>query len=121
MQFPPLPPELCRFRSFGSPDKRGEDEEGVYALLRGRLKFADISTFNDPFEARPQYVAAFEDAGEQRKAMLEYLIEVSPIQGSMARRRKWAEGLLRGKSMQEIVDTAEVGSTAGKTGLVFFA
>lgn len=82
------------------------DEVAVYDLLRGRLRFADITTFNDPFEARPQYVAAFEDARRQRAAMVDYLIEIAPIDGSKTQRRQWAESWLSGKSMEEVVAVA---------------
>lgn len=79
----------------------------MYDLLKGRLQFSAISTFNDPFEARPRYVPVSDNAGEQREAIIRYLADISPGGGSGTARRKWAEEAIRGKSMREIVETHE--------------
>lgn len=102
----PLPTELIRFRSFGSPERNGADESEVFNHLRGRLRFADITTFNDPFEAKPHYVAAYQDAAMQRAAMIRYLTQIAPNGGSKTARRRWAEQRLAGRSQQQLVDEA---------------
>lgn len=118
MAFPELPAELCRFRSFASPSGNGQDKEGVYSLLLGRLRFSDITTFNDPFEARPHYVPAFADPNKQHEAMCRYLSKIAPITGDDARRRRWAEDAMEGKSMEELVELAS-GRNAERAGRLF--
>lgn len=108
MKPPTLPPELCRFRSFASRHKGGRDEGAVYDLLRGRFEFADVETFNDPFEARPCYTPAFKEAGKQRNAMIRFLTKIAPINGGPTQRRQWAEKMLRGKSMWELVNALDM-------------
>ncbi|MGQ0430349.1 MAG: DUF2971 domain-containing protein [Gammaproteobacteria bacterium] len=76
----------------------------MYDHLKGRLRFKDITTFNDPFEAKPRHVAAFQDAAAQRAAMVRYLAEIAPIQGSMTARRRWAAARIAGKGQQEIIE-----------------
>ena len=100
----PLPAELVRFRTFASPFANGSDEPDVFDHLRGRLRFKDITTFNDPFEAKPHHIAAFQDTAQQRAAMLRYLADIAPIQGSMTARRRWAEARIAGKGQQEIIE-----------------
>ncbi len=104
---PKLPPELCRFRSFAARHAGGNDEQTVCDLLRGRLHFADITSFNDPFEARPRYVQAFTNAGKQRAAIIEYLTDVLPGTESKTQKRKTAEKIVSGKTMEELIAVAD--------------
>jgi len=101
----PLPPVLYRFRSYGAPGRNGDDKATVHDMLLGRIRFARLRDFNDPFEGRPKAIPAFDDAGEQRAAVLRYILDTARnfgISPSDARRR--ATALMKGKSQAEIVD-----------------
>ena len=100
----PLPHELVRFRTFASTYANGADEQDVFDLLRGRLRFKDITTFNDPFEGRPLHVAAYEDVGQQRQEMIRYLTDIAPVEGSVTAKRRWAQNRIAGKGQQEIIE-----------------
>lgn len=116
----PIPAELVRFRTFGSQRSEGADEAEVYDLLRGRLRFKDVTTFNDPFEARPHHVPAHSDAPTQRAAMVKYLASIMPGTDSMVVKRRRAEQMLRGKGQSEVVDhLAEVLRSRNRTGETF--
>jgi hypothetical protein len=100
---PAKPSELCRFRSFAAEYKDGKDEPEVYDLLRGRLRFSEIEKFNDPFEARPQIVAAYSDPSKQKWAMRQYLEDVGRRSGA-ADPKSYAVTRFAGKSTQEVLD-----------------
>jgi Protein of unknown function (DUF2971) len=100
-----LPTELYRFRTFAAPSANGLDKSGVRDLLLGRLKFSQLTDFNDPFEGRPLAVPVHQNAGKQRAALLKYLIQIHVERGfsaGMARRR--AEKLFSGKTQSELVE-----------------
>jgi hypothetical protein len=106
---PPVPAELCKFRPFAANGLGGVDVTRVYDLLTGRLYFADVTSFNDPFENRPYFQAAYDDAGRMRIAMMKYLISLpeSEVNGkSLSARRRWAERAIAGRSMNELVELA---------------
>lgn len=99
-----LPQELYRFRTFAAEGRNGADVQSVYELLAGRLRFAPISSFNDPFEARPQYVPAFQNPAEQRAALIDYVAGILPSGGSKTSLRKQAAELIRAKSLQQLIE-----------------
>lgn len=101
---PPVPAQLCKYRSYGSQGVGGRDVETVHALLSGRLRFARPDSFNDPFEGRPQHKAAFNNPGRQRLEFMRYLARIAPIQGSPTARRGWAATWMGGKSLQDVID-----------------
>lgn len=111
-----LPPLLCKFRPYANPDGSPDAvaEGRVHALLQGRLYFSSLYSFNDPFEARPLYVPAYEDAGRQRAAMFSYISQMP----TFARRREGnlaAARLLGGKSMKELVEHIGEENRKGET------
>jgi Protein of unknown function (DUF2971) len=117
----PLPPRLCRFRTYGAAHAGGNDKREVFDLLAGRIRFSRLKDFNDPFEGRPCAVPAFSDAGGQRAAVLKFLSDfyrrtrgLSPTEA-----RKLSETNLRRKTQQEVVDLIgeQVIQTASSDGL----
>jgi hypothetical protein len=117
---PSLPAELVRFRTFASPFAKEPDEPEVFDHLQGRLRFKDITTFNDPFEARPQYKAAYSNAAKQRDAMVKYLTDIAPITGSKTARRQWAESQVTGQSQEKLVERlAAYAESRDKAGQMF--
>src|SRR5436190_6634104 len=111
---PSLPSELCRFRRFAAPGRPADDDNAVYDLLSGRLRFAAIDSFNDPFEARPHFVAAYDGTVKQRAAVLKYLAQLARDRG-VPSARAWAVRQIAGKTQQQIVD--EVASHDDRKGL----
>lgn len=100
-----LPPRLHRFRTYGAIHAGGKDKQEVLDLLAGRIRFSRLKDFNDPFEGRPRAIAAFSNAGEQRKAVLKFLADFQRRKGlSHAEARKQAEASIRRKTQQELVD-----------------
>lgn len=101
----PLPPRLYRFRSYGAPHSKGSDKQSVFDLLSGRIRFARLGDFNDPFEGRPRPVPAFSDAGAQRKAVHDYIIQIHRENGfSPGEARRRADQFVSGKTQPELVD-----------------
>jgi hypothetical protein len=103
-----LPPRLYKFRSFGSEHKRGHDKAAVYDLLVGRLRFSTLNSFNDPFEGKPNVVAAYNDLETQKVAMLDYLSEIHCREtgSSSHEARQWASERIAGNSLEQLVELA---------------
>ena len=100
---PDKPSTLCHFRTFAAEWRGGRNETDVYDLLYGRLRFTSVDKFNDPFEARPQLVAAFADPIKQKWAMHQYLEGVARRAGAPDP-KAWAVTRIAGKSTQEVLD-----------------
>ncbi|HET9216648.1 MAG TPA: DUF2971 domain-containing protein [Terriglobia bacterium] len=109
--WPPLPPTLARFRTYGNQYAEGKDKAAVYDALRGRLLFKPGSTFNDPFEGKPHRVPAFDEPAKQRAVLEEYLLMIARDSG-MDSPNKWVETQFRGKTPAEL--TAAMIEAAGK-------
>jgi Protein of unknown function (DUF2971) len=100
-----LPPELYRFRTYAARSAAGLDKADVRDLLEGRLKFSRVTEFNDPFEGRPLAVPVHQDAGEQRAALVKYLLRIHAereFPSGLARRR--VEEFMAGKTQVELVE-----------------
>jgi hypothetical protein len=105
VSLPPLPNKLFRFRTFGALGRGGSDKTTVFSMLAGKLPFARIEDFNDPFEGRPLAVPAFRDAGRQRAAVLTYVRTLYRQRGvSPGEANRRAKGFIAGKTMQQIVE-----------------
>jgi len=101
----PLPPHLYRFRTYGAPHAQGKDKDTVFDLLAGRIRFARLQDFNDPFEGRPRAVPAFKDAGKQRSAVQRYIYMIHREHGFPPKEaRRKAEEAIHQKSQAELVD-----------------
>lgn len=97
-----VPAALYRFRTYGS---YAGDRDAVQQLLAGRIRFALIDEFNDPFEGRPRATAAFSNAGEQRAAMERYLRQLHMDRGcSGGEASRRVAAFMAGKTQQQIVD-----------------
>lgn len=104
-KFETLPPRLYRFRSYGATYSQGADKQSVFDFLAGRIRFARLRDFNDPFEGRPRAVPAFADAGEQRKAVHAYIYQLGRENGlSPGEARRNADKFVAGKTQSELVD-----------------
>jgi hypothetical protein len=100
-----LPSELYRFRTFAAPGANGFDKPAVKDLLLGRLKFSTVLDLNDPFEGRPLAVPRFQEAGQQRAAIIKYLVAIHVETGfSPGEARRRAAKFIRAKTQTELVE-----------------
>ena len=96
---------LYRFRTYDAEGRNATDSQTVHNMLDGMLAFASIENFNDPFEGRPQAIAAHEDASEQRKAFEKYIRQVCKSRKlPPGQARKYAHNIIRGRTQAEIVE-----------------
>jgi hypothetical protein len=102
-----MPPEFCKFRTYGAQGAEN-DRAVIHGILQGRIRFARLASFNDPFEGRPHLVSGIENPGALRKVLLRFGIETARRKGlSPGAARKNAEALLTGKTPREFLDEAE--------------
>jgi len=101
---PPLRAELLRFRTFGAEGRNGKDKETVFDHLRGRIRFAPVAQYNDPFESRPYYKPRHSNAAEQRAAVVKYACRLLRDQSGLSRAEaeRRVEDYMRGLTQEEV-------------------
>jgi hypothetical protein len=100
-----LPNRLYRFRTFGGSVVTSSDKSSVFEMLHGRIRFARLRDFNDPFEGRPFALPAFADVAKQRAAVLKYIFDIHRSIGESPREaRTKAAAFVAGKTQAEIVE-----------------
>lgn len=80
------PPPLFKFRAYDSETRR---ERVRRTLLAGEVYFARPSEFNDPFEARPNFVRSIDDIGKWRAAVRKSALRL--FKGSATKRFEAAQ------------------------------